>query len=100
MYQKGLAAGGQSLIQLNGELGRVTSELAEIGQLKTTTTVEVRGKLATCGTLGGSSLTVRSLWASSSFDKTVSISVSMHVCFAQGCFLYIYIYIPASKCSS
>jgi hypothetical protein len=30
------------LVQLNGELARVTSELTEIGHLKTSTTAEVR----------------------------------------------------------
>ena len=32
------------MVQLNGELTRVTSELTDIGHLKTTTTAEVRGE--------------------------------------------------------
>jgi predicted nucleic acid-binding Zn-ribbon protein len=40
--RKRLTTGGQNLVQLNGELARVTSELTEIGHLKTSTTAEVR----------------------------------------------------------
>ena len=32
------------MVQLNGELTRVTSELAEIGHLKSSTTAEVSGE--------------------------------------------------------